>query len=59
MFKNIIYIKEELTQEDLKLIRGSLLTTRETFNLVPFKNSNIKEKIKQIDIVLKKIVEGS
>lgn len=59
MNNHIIYVKEEFTQEELKLIRGCLLTTKETFKLVPFKNSNIKEKIKQIDIVLEKIIEGS
>lgn len=59
MINNIIYIKEELTQEELKLIKGCLLTTKETFKLVPFKNNDIKEKIKQIDNVLEKIVEGS
>ena len=59
MIKNNIYIKEELAQEEIKLIKGCLLTTKETFKLVPFKNNDIKEKIKQIDTVLKKIVEGS
>lgn len=59
MIKNNIYIKEELVQEEIKLIKGCLLTTKETFKLVPFKNNDIKEKIKQIDKVLEKIVEGS
>lgn len=59
MIKNNIYIKEELAQEEIKLIKGCLLTTKETFKLVPFKNNDIKEKIKQIDTVLEKIVEGS
>lgn len=52
--QHILYSKEELTQEDLKLIKGCLLTTQETFKLVPFKNQSIINKIKQIDEVLQK-----
>ena len=59
MNKNIIYISEEFTQEELKVIKGCLLTTKETFKLVPFKNNDIKEKIKQIDTILNKFLEGS
>ena len=54
MNKNIIYIREEFTQEELKVIKGCLLTTKETFKLIPFKNNDIKEKIKQIDTILNK-----
>lgn len=59
MNKDIIYIKEEFTQKELKLIKGCLLTTKETFKLIPLKNNDIREKIKQIDILLDKFVEGS
>lgn len=59
MNKDIIYIKEEFTQKELKLIKGCLLTTKETFKLIPLKNNDIREKIKQIDILIDKFVEGS
>lgn len=49
----------EFNEEDIKLIKGCLLTTKETFKCVPLKNKNIKEKIQEIDILLKKIEEGS
>ena len=49
----------ELTQEDMKLIKGCLLTTKETFKYIPFKNNDIKNKIIQIDNLLEKISEGS
>lgn len=51
--------KINFTQEDLKLIKGCLLTTKETFKCVPFKNLDIKNKIKQIDNLLAKFKEGS
>ena len=54
-----IYFKEELTQEDVKLIKGCLLTTKETFKAIPFKTDKIKNTILQIDNLLKKISEGS
>lgn len=54
-----LFIKEEFTQEDLKLIRGCLLTTKETFKCVPFKNKDIKNKIAQMDNLLEKFSEGS
>lgn len=41
-------------EEELKLIKGCLLTTKETFKCIPFKNNDMKEKIKQIDELLKK-----
>lgn len=41
-------------QEELKLIKGCLLTTKETFKCIPFKNNDIKEKMKQIDKLLEK-----
>lgn len=46
-------------QEELKIIKGCLLTTKETFKCIPFKNNDIKTKIKQIDELLKKFSEGS
>lgn len=58
MNENIIYIKGEFTQEELRIIRGCLLTTRETFKCIPFKNKDTKNKITQIDEILKKFVEG-
>ena len=41
-------------KEELKIIKGCLLTTRETFKCIPFKGKDIKEKMKQIDNLLKK-----
>lgn len=41
-------------EEELKIIKGCLLTTRETFKCIPFKSKDIKEKMKQIDNLLKK-----
>jgi len=42
------------TDDELKLIKGCLLTTKETFKCIPFKNKDIKDKIIQIDNLLKK-----
>ena len=41
--------------EELKLIKGCLLTTKETFKCIPFKNKDIKEKLEQIDFLLCKL----
>ena len=41
--------------EELILIKSCLLTTKETFKLLPFKKENIKNKIKEIDDLLEKI----
>lgn len=41
-------------EEELKIIKGCLLTTKETFKLLPFKKENVKNKIKEIDNLLKK-----
>lgn len=56
MNKNI-FIKEDFTEEDLILIRGCLLTTRDTFKCIPFKNQDIKNKIEKIDNLLLKFSE--
>ncbi len=58
MKDSILFVKQELSQEDLKLIKGCLLTTKETFKCIPFKNKDIKHKITQIDNVLQKFSEG-
>lgn len=50
--------KEEFTKEDLKIIKGCLLTTKETLKLVPFKNKDTKNKLIEIDNVLQKLAEG-
>ena len=42
-------------QEELKLIIGCLLTTKETLKCIPFKNNDMKEKMKQIDKLLEKV----
>ena len=57
--KDYIYIEPDFTQEELKLIKGCLLTTNSFFELDPFKNTDIKNKMKQIDILLKKFKSGS
>ena len=41
-------------EEEMLLIKGCLLTTKETFKLLPFKKENIKNKIKEIDKLLEK-----
>lgn len=41
-------------EEELKIIKGCLLTTRETFKCIPFKSKDIKNKIIEIDNLLKK-----
>lgn len=41
-------------EEEMKLIKGCLLTTKETFKLLPFKKENIKIKINEIDKLLEK-----
>lgn len=58
MVHDILYFKDDITQEDLKIIRGCLLTTKETLRVLPFKNNYMKNKIKQIDVVLAKFSEG-
>lgn len=42
--------------EELRLIKGCLLTTKETFKCIPFKNKDIKNKIKEIDNLLNKMI---
>lgn len=44
-----------ITRNDYKLIKGCLLTTKETFKCVPFKTNDIKQKIKDIDILLNEL----
>ena len=46
-----------LSKEEYKLLKGCLLTTRETFKCIPFKNSDINDKIKKIDDLIKKVEE--
>lgn len=53
-----LFINEKLTQEDLRIIKGCLMTTKETFKCTPLKNKDMKNKIIQIDNVLQKISEG-
>ena len=54
--KEEIFFIGEPSQEDLKLIRGCLLTTKETFKI---KNADIKNKIEQIDNLLLKFKSGT
>ena len=48
-----------LSLEDFKLLRGCVLTSRETFNCIPFKTKDIKNKLKEIDDLIKELEEGS
>lgn len=48
----------KFTENELKLLKGSLLTTRETFKCIPFKNKDIKNKLKEIEKLLLKFSEG-
>ncbi len=43
------------SDQELILIKNCLLTTKETFKLLPFKKENIKNKVKEIDDLLEKI----
>lgn len=45
----------EFNEYELKLIKGCLLTTLETFKIVPFKSKDIKNKINEIEKLLQKI----
>lgn len=42
-------------KEELLLIKSCLLTTKETLRMLPFKKDNLKNKIKEIDNLLKRI----
>ena len=44
----------EFSQEELKIIKGFLLTTNETFKLLPFKDKKTKETMLAITNLLKK-----
>jgi len=44
-----------LEEKEMKLIKGCLLTTKETFKCIPFKTKDVKSKIKEIDDLLEKI----
>lgn len=52
-----MYVEGDITQEDLKLVKGCLLTTKETLKILPFKTNDIKAKLKEIDIFLKRFCE--
>lgn len=49
----------EFNAEELKVIKGCLLTTKETLKCIPFKNSSMKNTLEQIDNLLLKFPEGS
>ena len=42
------------SEYELKLIKGCILTTRETFKMIPLKSQEIKDKIKAFDKLLEK-----
>lgn len=44
----------EFNEDELKLIKGCLLTTKEAFKMTPLKNQTIKNKIIEIENLLKK-----
>ena len=46
-------INLKITQKDYKLLKGSLWTTRETLKCIPIKTNDIKQKINDIEILLK------
>lgn len=46
--------KEDFSKEELILIKGCLLTTKETLKCIPFKNNDVKQKIDKIDKLLLK-----
>lgn len=47
------------SKDELKIIKGCLLTTKETFKCIPFKTNEIKKTMLEIDNLLKKFSEGS
>ncbi len=49
----------DFNSEELKVIKGCLLTTKETLKYIPFKNSSMKNTLAQIDNLLLKFPEGS
>lgn len=49
----------EFNNVELKLIKGCLLTTKETLKCIPFKNTSMKNTLTQIDNLLLKFPEGS
>ncbi len=55
--KDTVILK--VTKEEFKLIKGCLLTTKETFKILPFKNQDTKNKMIQIDMLLKHFSEGA
>ena len=44
----------EFSQEELKIIKGCLLTTNETFKIIPFKDKKTKETMSAINNLLEK-----
>lgn len=50
--------KLDLLYDEFNLVKGCLLTTKETFKCVPFKNQDIKNKINEIDKLLLKFSEN-
>lgn len=41
--------KLEFSQEELKLIKGCILTTIETLKVIPFKSKEIKNKLAELE----------
>ena len=52
MEENIVL---KLTKEEVKLIEGCLLMTKETLKCLPFKTNDIKKKIVEIEQFWKKL----
>lgn len=51
-------INLNLTNKEYKLLKGCLLTTKETFKCIPIKTNDIKLKIKEIENLIQKINEN-
>ncbi len=44
-----------LSSKEIKVIKGSLLVVKETLNMTPFKNKDIKNKIIEINNLIERI----
>lgn len=42
------------TEEEIKLLKGCILTAKETLKCIPIKNKNIKNKIEEIEKLILK-----
>lgn len=56
-YMSYIYVEGDITQEDLQLVKGCLLTTKEALKILPFKTNEIKNKLIEIDKFIQRFCE--